>query len=58
MKKTAVQSSTNHNGFASRAVDGDFTYTWAGKSCTHTKDENDPWWRVDLGKETIVTGKL
>ena len=23
----------------------------------HTKEEQDPWWRVDLGKEYIITGK-
>ena len=23
----------------------------------HTNEEQDPWWRVDLGKEYIVTGK-
>ncbi len=58
MKQTAVQSSTNFNGFASRAVDGNFKYTFADKSCTHTKDEANPWWRVDLGKEHIITGRI
>ena len=24
-------------------------------SCTHTKKENKPWWRVDLGKEEQVS---
>ena len=56
MHKTSVQSSTNYNGFASRAVDGNFKFRWADKSCTHTNDEQDPWWRVDLGQEYIVTG--
>ena len=23
----------------------------------HTNKEQDPWWRVDLGKEYIITGK-
>eukprot|EP00795_Rhopilema_esculentum_P012584 gene12584-3284_t len=55
MHKTAVQSSTNYNGFANRAVDGNFKFKWADKSCTHTNDEQDPWWRVDLGQEYIVT---
>ncbi len=54
--KTAVQSSTKHNGFASRAVDGNYKFHWSDKSCTHTDNERDPWWRVDLGKEYIVTG--
>ncbi|XP_065060118.1 uncharacterized protein LOC135687479 [Rhopilema esculentum] len=55
LHKTAVQSSTAHDGFASRAVDGNYKFHWSDKSCTHTNDEVDPWWRVDLGKEYIIT---
>eukprot|EP00112_Aurelia_sp_Birch-Aquarium-sp1_P010422 Seg2224.1 transcript_id=Seg2224.1/GoldUCD/mRNA.D3Y31 product=Fucolectin-1 protein_id=Seg2224.1/GoldUCD/D3Y31 len=55
LMKAAVQSSTSHNGFASRAVDGNYKFHWSDKSCTHTNDEQDPWWRVDLEKEYIVT---
>ena len=51
-----MQSSTAHDGFASRAVDGNYKFHWSDKSCTHTNDEVDPWWRVDLGKEYIITG--
>lgn len=58
MHKTASQSSTNYNGFPNRAVDGNFKSRWADKSCTHTNDEQDPWWRVDLGQEYIVTGNV
>ena len=56
LHKAAVQSSTKHNGFASRGVDGNFKFHWSDKSCTHTDNEMDPWWRVDLGREYIVTG--
>jgi hypothetical protein len=35
---------------SSRAVDGDITNSlWYGYSCTHTQDETNPWWTVDLG---------
>ena len=57
MHKRATQSSTSYNGFPTRAVDGNFKSRWADKSCTHTRDEQNPWWRVDLGQEYIVTGK-
>lgn len=57
LNKIASQSSIQHNGFPSRAVDGDFNFQWEKGSCTHTKEEMNPWWRVDLGREYIVTGK-
>ena len=46
--KPTSQSSTFNNLYASKAVDGhrvpkDLT-------CTQTKAENNPWWRVDLGR--------
>uniref|UniRef100_A0A7M5WWB1 Hemicentin-1 n=2 Tax=Clytia hemisphaerica TaxID=252671 RepID=A0A7M5WWB1_9CNID len=54
-RKAASQSSIKHNGFPSRAVDGNFNFQWEKGSCMHTNEERDPWWRVDLGKEYIVT---
>jgi len=57
LRKTASQSSIKHNGFPSRAVDGNFNFQWEKGSCMHTHEEQDPWWRVDLGKEYMVTGK-
>ena len=56
LNKVAAQSSIKHNGFASRAVDGDLNFQWEKGSCTLTNEEVDPWWRVDLGREFIVTG--
>ena len=56
LKKTTAQSSTDYNGFSSRAVDGNLGPYYGSKSCTHTKKEQYPWWRVDLGREYIVTG--
>ena len=49
LNKMAWQSSIAYGGNATRAVDGkvdpDFN---RGKTCTHTKYENSPWWMVDL----------
>lgn len=47
----ARQSSTDFNGPAKLAIDGntDGNFTKA-KSTTHTKESDDPWWEVDLGK--------
>ena len=56
LKKTTAQSSTDFNGFSSRAVDDNLQPYYDDKSCTHTKNEQNPWWRVDLGREYIVTG--
>ncbi|XP_022792631.1 uncharacterized protein LOC111331727 [Stylophora pistillata] len=56
--KTTEQSSTAHGGFSSRAVDENYSAFYNDKSCTHTRKEQDPWWRVDLGREYIVTDVL
>ena len=55
-KKKTEQSSTAYNGFSSRAVDENYAIYYDRKSCTHTNKEMNPWWRVDLGREYIVTG--
>ena len=55
-KKKTEQSSTAYNGFSSRAVDENYSTYYDDKSCTHTNKEMNPWWRVDLGREYIVTG--
>ena len=52
--KPAVQSSTDHGGLASRAVDGDINSNWGGSSCTHTAHESEPWFRVDLQLSVFV----
>lgn len=57
-KKSTAQSSTDSNGFSGRAVDENLGPYYSSKSCTHTKKETNPWWRVDLGREYIVTGSL
>ena len=55
-RKAASQSSLYVPGLAERAVDGNTqTRFWDG-SCAHTKKENSPWRRVDLGIENKVKG--
>lgn len=47
----AKQSSTDFNGPARLAIDGNTDGDFRkAKSTTHTKESDDPWWEVDLGK--------
>jgi hypothetical protein len=50
LKGTASQSSTDYEGHAKLAIDGNTNgdYTVA-KSTTHTAQSDNPWWEVDLG---------
>jgi len=53
--RKARQSSTDYNGRARLAVDGNTNGDYfQAKSTTHTKVERDPWWEVDLGKPAAV----
>ncbi len=49
LNKAATQSSTSNNGDASRAVDGNTNGVYSQASTTHTNQETNAWWRVDLG---------
>ncbi|KAG7469114.1 hypothetical protein MATL_G00125470 [Megalops atlanticus] len=42
-------------GHASNAIDGNTEGTLALGSCTHTEEEDHPWWRVDLLKRYRIT---
>ncbi|XP_063756498.1 uncharacterized protein LOC134875783 [Eleginops maclovinus] len=44
------QSSLAVGGVPQRAVDGNRASIWGQNSCTHTKTETQPWWRLDLLK--------
>jgi hypothetical protein len=46
---TATQSSEAWGGAPSRGIDGNPTGHWPLGSVTHTQNENQPWWEVDLG---------
>ncbi|XP_078666827.1 fucolectin-1-like isoform X2 [Branchiostoma floridae x Branchiostoma belcheri] len=54
LNRPATQSSTHLGAVAGRAVDGNKSPYWSSNSCTHTKENIDPWWRVDLGSEHCV----
>ncbi|XDV26410.1 hypothetical protein PO909_030139 [Leuciscus waleckii] len=52
----AVQSSLGHpQGDAQNAVDGNRDSDYKKESCTFTKTEFNPWWRVDLGNVYTVS---
>ncbi|XP_007569948.1 fucolectin-1-like [Poecilia formosa] len=46
----ATQSSLHSNGIAYNSIDGNRAGYWGKGSCSHTAQELNPWWRVDLGK--------
>ena len=48
-QRPTVQSSTALGGTSARAVDGNRSGDWNGGSVTHTDQETDPYWEVDLG---------
>jgi hypothetical protein len=52
--KPAVQSSVAASGSPARAVDGVTNGVYGRGSCTHTKREANPWWRVDLGSSSRI----
>ncbi|XP_075937469.1 fucolectin-like [Anarhichas minor] len=45
-----TQSSTAYNAIASRAIDGNRASNYFKNSCTHTRNQVKPWWRLDLLK--------
>lgn len=44
----ATQSSLYGDGQAHNAIDGNRESDYHKRSCTHTAQETNPWWRVDL----------
>ena len=56
--KTSYQSSTEHSGSSSLAVDGSTIPFYFERSCTHTDYENKPWWQVDLGQLYTVAAVI
>jgi len=51
---TATQSSTDYNGPAKLAIDGNTSGRFEDKTVTHSANEFAPWWQVDLGDEYTV----
>uniref|UniRef100_A0A673VZK5 Fucolectin tachylectin-4 pentraxin-1 domain-containing protein n=1 Tax=Salmo trutta TaxID=8032 RepID=A0A673VZK5_SALTR len=48
LKGVASQSSLNGYGNAHNAIDGNRESDYYKRSCTHTAQNTNPWWRVDL----------
>ena len=48
LKGKASQSSTDLGATANRAIDGNTSGVFTNQSVTHSKQENEPWWEVDL----------
>jgi hypothetical protein len=54
-KGKAAQSSTDFEGEAKRAIDGNTNGDYhAANSVSHTASEDNPWWEVDLGSARPV----
>ncbi|KAG9259556.1 hypothetical protein AMEX_G27869, partial [Astyanax mexicanus] len=51
LKGFASQSSNFDDGYAIKAIDGNRDGNYFCGSCTHTKSDDNPWWRLDLLKE-------
>jgi hypothetical protein len=52
--KPASQSSTDFQGPADYAVDGNTSGNFDDKTVTHTANEKNPWWQVDLGENIPI----
>ncbi|MDF7808665.1 family 43 glycosylhydrolase [Pontiellaceae bacterium B12219] len=55
--KPATQSSTSHRASASKAVDGNTAGAFFDGSVTHTGNEENAWWQVDL-EESYEIGDI
>jgi len=51
---TATQSTVKYRASAERAIDGDTTSNYDHGSTSLTRDEPNPWWQLDLGKDAAV----
>jgi len=54
LRKPASQSSTCYAGRARLAVDGDTNGRWTGGSVTHTCEEANQYWMVDLEEDSVI----
>ncbi|MGB0865563.1 MAG: pre-peptidase C-terminal domain-containing protein [Granulosicoccaceae bacterium] len=51
---TASQSSSYPGGNAEKAIDTNTNGLWSAGSVTHTNNQNQPWWQVDLGEVKAI----
>jgi hypothetical protein len=52
--KQVSQSSEGFNGQPQRAIDGNPNAAYQQNSCTHTNQEINPWWKIDLGSPHFI----
>ncbi|XP_077990552.1 uncharacterized protein LOC144444875 [Glandiceps talaboti] len=62
INRQASQSSSWINNDPNRALDGNNNGIWDGGSCSHTKNDRNAWWKVDLGtsydvQQVIITNR-
>jgi len=50
----ANQSSTAYGGDAKRGIDGNTSGVYGDGGETHTNEEANPWWEIDLGRELPI----
>ncbi|MDD5286438.1 MAG: discoidin domain-containing protein [Desulfuromonadaceae bacterium] len=50
LKKSVRQSSTGYGGNAAHAVDDDTNGNYNANSVSHTNNDKEAWWEVDLGR--------
>lgn len=53
-KGKATQSSVGSGGVPERAIDGNKDGDYNKKGQTHTSEENEPWWELDLGEKRSI----
>ncbi|XP_054477050.1 uncharacterized protein LOC129109111 [Anoplopoma fimbria] len=58
LRGKATQSNHHADGFAQNAIDGNRESNYGAGSCTHTVEQTNPWWRVDLLESYIVTSVI
>jgi hypothetical protein len=51
---SASQSSTGWGGSANRAIDGNTSGNYGHGSSTHTNNDSNAWWEVDLGQMSYI----
>ncbi len=53
--KSVTQSSLDWGGDPERAIDGNTSGIWNQGSITHTNNESQPWWEIDLGSVSDIS---
>ena len=54
LNQKASQSSTDHDGTAELAIDGNSDGEYRNGSVTHTDGDKDTWWELDLGQVATI----